>query len=68
MSDYLSRMKLELDELGDRLKKLQGFINSDSFEVLSVLNRMLLKTQMQAMATYHEVLELRITLNDPDIQ
>lgn len=56
---FVDRMKLELDELDERIEKLEKFIESDSFMSLEETDRNLLNEQLQAMHSYLGVLSCR---------
>ena len=45
-------MQLELNELDERINKLEKFIESDSFISLEETDRNLLNEQLQAMHSY----------------
>lgn len=57
---FVDRMKLELDELDDRIYKLEKFIESDSFISLEETDRNLLNEQLQAMHSYLGALSCRM--------
>lgn len=61
-STFLDRLKLEKDELLDKVTKLAIFLNSDKVNVLSDANELLLKQQLEAMNTYLNILIIRIEL------
>ena len=57
---FIDRMKLELDELDERIGKLEKFIESDSFISLEETDRNLLNEQLQAMHSYLGALSCRM--------
>lgn len=57
---YIDRMKIELDELDDRIWKLEKFIESDSFMSLEETDRNLLNEQLEAMHSYLGALSCRM--------
>lgn len=57
---FVDRMKLELDELDERINKLEKFIETDSFISLEETDRNLLNEQLQAMHSYLCVLSCRM--------
>ena len=57
---FIDRMKLELDELDERIEKLEKFIDSDSFASLEETDRNLLNEQLQAMHNYLGTLSCRM--------
>lgn len=56
---FIDRMILELDELDDRILKLEKFIESESFMSLEETDRNLLNEQLQAMHGYLGALSCR---------
>lgn len=60
MSDFKSRLNEEKNELKEKLQKLNGFIPTENFEKVDDVQKALLKTQAQAMATYLTCLEERL--------
>lgn len=57
---FIDRMKLELDELDERIENLEKFIESDSFLSLEETDRSLLNKQLQAMHSYLGALSCRM--------
>lgn len=57
---FADRMKLELDELDDRIWKLEKFIESDAFKSLEETDRNLLNEQLEAMHSYLGALSCRM--------
>lgn len=60
MEEHVKRLVVERDELSDKLKKLSGFMKSDSFKKLDEDDKMILKIQKDSMETYKRALGLRI--------
>lgn len=54
------RVLLELDELGERLHKLDGFLETPTFRSLAFVEQERLTVQSQVMHTYYEILRQRI--------
>jgi hypothetical protein len=59
---FLDRLKVEKDELLDKVTKLAMFLNSDKINNLSDANELLLKQQLEVMNTYLNILIIRIEL------
>lgn len=58
---HLQRMKDELSELGERLNKLNDFINmSDIYKTLDPDEKFLMEQQYIAMDRYYDMLKRRI--------
>ena len=64
--DYLKRMKSEVVELLERMKKIKSFIDSDKFNKLSEQKQNLLIVQNLAMATYLNILTERIRVEESE--
>lgn len=60
MEEHVKRLVVERDELSDKLKKLSGFMKSDTFKKLDEDDKMILEIQKDSMKTYKRVLGLRI--------
>lgn len=60
MSDFIERMKVERDELSDRLNKLHAYIDSPQFDEIGKLPQSLLIKQSAHMQSYLDVLNKRI--------
>lgn len=60
MSDFLTRLKAERDDLNEKMQKLNSFIHSDKFDSVAPVQASLLKIQQQSMAAYLECLAERI--------
>jgi hypothetical protein len=59
---FLDRLKVEKDELLDKVTKLAMFLNSDKVKDLSDANKLLLKQQLVSMNDYLNILIIRIEL------
>ena len=58
---HIERMETEMDELQDRLGKLQTFVASNPiFSNMEALDQNLLRSQSAAMDTYRSILSTRI--------
>ena len=64
IADAKGRVKLELDELVQRIDKLNKFVESAKFKTLSELMRQKLNIQLTAMETYKQQLEARLEIWD----
>lgn len=62
MSDFLSRLKTEKEELSQKINKLGDFLSTESFLKLSEANRILLQEQLSVMIRYQSILVIRIEL------
>lgn len=62
MSDFLSRLKTEKEDLLEKTAKLSSFLTADAFEKLSSANKILLFEQVELMQRYLNVLTIRIEL------
>ena len=60
MSDFIQRVVTEKSELDEKIAKLEAFTKSDAFNGIDNVQRGLLKIQLNAMATYSQVLEERL--------
>jgi hypothetical protein len=60
MSTFLERLETEKQELDEKLGKLEDFIDSVNFTKIDEDQRELLKIQRCAMATYSQVLFVRL--------
>jgi hypothetical protein len=59
---FLDRLKVEKNELLEKVTKLAMFLNSDKVDSLSDANELLLKQQFEAMNTYLNILIIRVEL------
>lgn len=62
MSPHVERMITEQAELEEKLEKLSEFTNGDFFKTIPDIEQSLLLSQATAMATYSNILNLRIKL------
>jgi len=62
MRDFVVRLLDERDGLYIKITKLEHFIQSDKAESMDKIAFGLLNTQLEAMKTYHRVLDERIAL------
>lgn len=60
MDNFAERLINERIELAERKNKLKHFVDSDKFYSIDKTQQSLLKIQLNAMETYHEVLMQRI--------
>lgn len=60
MSDFIVRLSDEKSQLDEKIAKLEAFKNSDAFNGIDNVQRGLLKIQLNAMATYSQVLDERL--------
>lgn len=61
MSNFLDRLKIERDELKEKIDKLGEFIdNNPEFDTISEMQRVLLVTQSNVMKIYLYTLDERI--------
>lgn len=66
--DTIERMKCELDELMERIERLNEFRFSFRFDTVSKANAMLINRQCEAMRQYAEILTIRIELNEKEVK
>lgn len=57
---WLDRLRIERDELSERLEKLQAFVEAPAFEALDDDDAELLLNQRMAMSAYLHAMNLRI--------
>lgn len=62
--ETLERMKVEFSELASKMNGLANFLGSDSYLLLTNVQQKLLTSQLQAMLTYSNILNLRIETNN----
>ena len=61
MSDFITRLSDEKAELDEKIVKLKAFSKSkDFYNMIDNVQRGLLKIQLNAMATYSQVLDERL--------
>lgn len=61
---YSDRMRIEIDDLRDRLNELRNFILSDEYWSLPLYNRIILSQQRVIMEAYFSILEECIRIED----
>lgn len=58
---HMDRVVIERDELFDRIHKLSVFIGGDVYRLqLTTTEQTLLRTKLDAMKIYHNILNLRL--------
>lgn len=62
MNDFRERLKIEFNELYNKVKKLDSFINSDMIHAIEENQRHLLYIQLNSMRTYMQCLDSRLQL------
>jgi hypothetical protein len=60
MSTYIDRLKIEIKELDERYTKLESFLFSGDKSSISSDDIWILYTQKSVMATYLQILNLRL--------
>lgn len=60
MDDAINRLKEEKKELDSKLAKLNDFIGGSIYNSLGFQDKVLLRSQRDVMATYSNILSLRI--------
>ena len=60
MDAFKVRLINEQFELQEKINKLNGFINSESFENIDIFQQNLLKEQIVAMESYNNILIKRL--------
>ena len=60
MSDFITRLALELTELSERVSRLSDFLNTQEFHALEEEDRQLLVQQLEAMLPYGRALKARL--------
>ena len=60
MSDFISRLSDEKSQLDEKIAKLEAFTKSYAFNSIDNVQRGLLKIQLNAMATYSQILDERL--------
>lgn len=64
MKTFKERLTTEMQELNEKIDKLQAFINSEDLHNIDVTQQVLLRIQYQSMITYFQVLVERIAWLD----
>ena len=60
METFKERLKIEYTELMDKVTKLDAFINTDKFNDIDTIQKVLLLAQASAMHTYLVCLDQRL--------
>lgn len=63
-----ARVEIELEELDTKAQKLMDFMGKEAFNKLSLVQRILLDKQYQAMSMYASILQTRLRHWDEDDQ
>lgn len=58
---HITRMMVERNELSERLRKLEDFMSSDTYESLNKFQKYLMEKQRGVMKEYLDILITRIT-------
>lgn len=61
---FLDRLRIECDDVGGRLTRLEEFIDTQQFQGLEQEERERLQGQKLAMRNYHGILVARITYHE----
>lgn len=64
MKTFKERLTTEMQELNEKIDKLQVFINSEDLHNIDATQQVLLRIQYQSMITYFQVLVERIAWLD----
>ena len=60
MSNVLTRLISEKEDLYDKLSKLRQFMTTEGFDLINPVQQKLLRDQLEPMTQYHRVLVARI--------
>lgn len=60
MSNVLTRLIIEKEDLYDKLSKLRQFMTTEGFDLINPVQQKLLRDQLEPMTQYHRVLVARI--------
>lgn len=60
MEDYQVRVAVELNELNEKIRRLECFANGKTFDGLDEIDKGLLLAQCEAMRAYATILGLRV--------
>ncbi len=63
--EFVTRMVQELNDLRDKVNKLETFLYGEAIKALSETNQTLLFAQHAAMLTYEHILSLRLSAHLP---
>jgi len=62
ITPFHQRLIAEKDELDEKIKKLQSFLESSVFGAIEPAQQVLLRVQVKAMDTYSQILTERLSL------
>lgn len=68
MSDFIERVKKEMEDLTIKVKALRDFLSSEKIQNLDEKNQSLLKSQEKAMSEYLSILEERLSILAPSVE
>lgn len=60
--NFIDRIKIELDELSERIEKLDKFVYDKRIKGEHIEHEYLLVTQLNIMRAYHNILEIRYVM------
>lgn len=60
MSDFISRLETEKQELDEKIEKLEAFFPTETFKNLHEIDKLLLEMQRRTMDEYSRVLNARL--------
>lgn len=63
---HLDRMQEEMEQLNERIVKLTDFLDTPTFDAIEQIDQSLLSTQLMAMMTYSNILEMRLLRAKPE--
>jgi|APFre7841882793_1041355.scaffolds.fasta_scaffold13873_5 hypothetical protein len=64
MSTFKERLTAEMQDLKEKIDKLEIFVNSDALFNIDATQQVLLRIQLQSMITYFQILVERIAWLD----
>jgi len=64
MSTFKERLTAEMQDLKEKIDKLEIFVNSDALFNIDATQQVLLRIQLQSMITYFQILVERIVWLD----
>lgn len=59
---WKENLKKEVDDLSEKIEKLNNFIDSDKYNTLSYVHKELLRTQKAIMSSYLNIIVARFAL------
>ena len=68
MSDFIERLRIEKQELDDKIGNLKAFMEGDEFKLLDRVQQSLMQVQSHAMLTYSQILFARIERLNRDLE